>query len=342
MATSPPTPNLGLTLWDKGSDTYNHSELANNFVKIDRHDHSPGRGNPISTNGLKDNIITTPKIVDGAVTPSKIPDNSIGIEKLTDDSVSSAEIVNGSVGTNEIADGSVTGRKLALDVLPLGIIVPWYRADANAPIPQGWVLPEGQDWSTVPNDLGLSSGKLPDLRNKFILGGATVGTGSGPYSPPSPGSTGGSNLINLNHKHRVPEHQHNIPSHDHGIATQAAHSHRFWSTNYDGNGNPVGNFLTALYQRTVGVRSSAGSRQAAFIPNLNARAVQADGSEAVPSPMGPDEYADGSAHNHGGRTGGSGPLSTTGIAVDTEYSMDGATDHRPNFIGLLHIMKVKV
>lgn len=46
------TINLGLRLWDQLLDDYNNQQLADNFAKIDVHDHSPGRGVQISAAGL--------------------------------------------------------------------------------------------------------------------------------------------------------------------------------------------------------------------------------------------------------------------------------------------------
>src|SRR4051812_40036470 len=82
------TNNMGLITWDAGVDPYNHIELAQNFIKIDDHDHTPGKGHPLPEQGLKDRSVTeikialqavgTPEIMDHAVNQSKLTDNSVG------------------------------------------------------------------------------------------------------------------------------------------------------------------------------------------------------------------------------------------------------------------------
>lgn len=56
------TAKMGLRVWDQLGDQYDHAQLADNLVKIDYHDHTPGRGVRIPTDG----------IADGAVTPDKL------------------------------------------------------------------------------------------------------------------------------------------------------------------------------------------------------------------------------------------------------------------------------
>lgn len=59
------TPNLGLRIWNDLSDAFDHDQLADNFAKIDFHDHSPGRGQPIPVEGLADGSITSDKFATG-------------------------------------------------------------------------------------------------------------------------------------------------------------------------------------------------------------------------------------------------------------------------------------
>jgi hypothetical protein len=56
------TPKMGLHVWNQQTDPYDHAQLADNFFRLDYHDHSPGRGTPIPSEG----------IADGAITPSKL------------------------------------------------------------------------------------------------------------------------------------------------------------------------------------------------------------------------------------------------------------------------------
>jgi len=88
------TPNLGLKVWNLSTDPYDYTQLANNFISIDRHDHSPGNG----------------ALIDGA---NGIKPGSIGASQLGPNSVSSGNIVDGSVGASEIADGVITSSKIS-------------------------------------------------------------------------------------------------------------------------------------------------------------------------------------------------------------------------------------
>lgn len=56
------TPKMGLSVWNQQSDQYDHSQLADNFSKIDFHDHTPGRGMTIPTEGIADGAITADKL----------------------------------------------------------------------------------------------------------------------------------------------------------------------------------------------------------------------------------------------------------------------------------------
>lgn len=61
------TPKMGLRVWNSLNDPYDHEQLADNWAKVDFHDHTPGRGLQIPTEGL----------FDGAVTPSKLSPTSV-------------------------------------------------------------------------------------------------------------------------------------------------------------------------------------------------------------------------------------------------------------------------
>lgn len=87
------TTNMNLVKWDSPTDTFNYVDLAENFAKIDIHDHSNGYGKQITSTGL----------ASGSVKAAQIDKNSIDITKMQ----------SNSVGTDQIKLGSVTGVKLA-------------------------------------------------------------------------------------------------------------------------------------------------------------------------------------------------------------------------------------
>lgn len=75
-------PNLGLKVWDSPTDPYNSVQLADNFWRIEEHDHTPGRGRPLTAAALPDAMVTTIKLADSAVTTAKIADQAVTDAKL--------------------------------------------------------------------------------------------------------------------------------------------------------------------------------------------------------------------------------------------------------------------
>lgn len=63
---------MSLKVWNSEADPYDHQQLADNFLKLDQHDHTPGQGSQIPASGLAPN----------AVTGDKISPHSIGVSQL--------------------------------------------------------------------------------------------------------------------------------------------------------------------------------------------------------------------------------------------------------------------
>jgi hypothetical protein len=213
-----PTPNMGLFAWDQGSDPYDHIQLANNFLAIDRHDHTSGRGLPITTDALLDQAVTTAKIRAANVTTAKLADSNVTTAKLANDAVTSEKIQNGAVTGEKFADYSVTARKIDKDVIPIGQTILWWRPNASTPIPEGWVPMDGR--TLGPGDHDFAGGgtiTLPDMRNKFAMGASLGTTGTLPTTPPAIGQAGGSNVANLGHSHTVNPHGHTVNPHSHTV-----------------------------------------------------------------------------------------------------------------------------
>lgn len=115
--------NMGLVIWDLPDDDFTRTELANNWAKVDSHDHSAGHGKRLSDESLEDGAVTGPKIQDGAVSSSKLAANSVNstaiingavtVGKIGDAAVVTAKIQDGAVQTAKIGDSQVTGVKVA-------------------------------------------------------------------------------------------------------------------------------------------------------------------------------------------------------------------------------------
>ena len=78
------TPNMNLTAWDQGTDTFNYSQLADNFKAIDNHTHVPGLngGKQIPTDGIEDLAINHAKLATDAVEAVNIKNGTISASKL--------------------------------------------------------------------------------------------------------------------------------------------------------------------------------------------------------------------------------------------------------------------
>lgn len=333
------TTNMGLVVWDLESDDFDHSTLATNFEDIDDHDHTTNKGVQIPSGGLANGAVTGTKIAANAITPTThIPSASIPQSRLANNSVGTAQIIDGSVGTGDLADDSVTYAKLDPSVVPLGQVISWYRVSAGISVPDGWEICDGRAWSGITNKMGVSeaswtSGNIPDLRNKFVLGAATSGTGSGTSTPPDIGQTGGSQTINLSHTHTVGSHTHSVPAHAHSIGADGSHRHRWQTTVWDGSDNPVGSTFTDGAQRTTAVPSAAGSRQSFYVPDLNRNQFYGDNVSAPMETVG--------THSHGGVTGNSSGVTSGAASPTTDAQLSATQDNRPAYVGLLFIMRVR-
>jgi hypothetical protein len=343
------TPNMGLTAWDLGTDPYNHSQLANNFAALDQHTHVPGQGKRIPTNGIEDLAITTAKIATNAVTADKIPDASLTQQEHAKPSIGNPELFDNAVSGTKIQDGTISARKLDSTVTFVGELRAWYRVNASVQPPVGWEVADGRPWSSVTNAMGpggtqWNTGNMPDYRNKYILGAALTGTGSGSSTPPDIGMVIGSHTVNLTHTHTVAHshnvlaHTHSIPDHTHGVFTDVAgaHGHTF------GGGFIIHTrqnaFIQGIEVRDTSTFARSNSLESLYIAGIGSGG---SGDQAI----GVDA---GGNHSHGGTTGtvfgsltsGAG-TSTTDVQTPTTSSGGSATqDIRPASIGALVLMRV--
>lgn len=69
--------NMSLKVWDDLGDLFNHDELEDNWLAVDTHDHTTGKGLKIPAGGLADNAVTTTILADDAVTGAKVADATI-------------------------------------------------------------------------------------------------------------------------------------------------------------------------------------------------------------------------------------------------------------------------
>lgn len=314
--------NMGLTIWDLGTDPYDHAQLAANWNAVDLHDHTAGKGKRIPSAGLADGSVTTIKIADGAVTPTKIPDHSITALQLADGAVGTAELADGAVTTAKVADGAITSAKIDPHYLEIGTVVAWYRPNTSVPLPSGgWEICDGRAWSAVPNAWSVTTGNMPDLRNKFILGAGLSNLGTGINNNPDIGQAGttthtSTQSLNLAHSHTV-------NAHSHGISSDGTHYHYYGD---DGGRLTPPTAPSAPIQQSKANRGNDNYQTAT--PVAEAFAYQDHIHYGWTGESG--------LHTHGGVTGNATP------GTDTQLSTVNITvDKRPAYVGLLYIMRVR-
>lgn len=101
------SPNMGLRIWDNPADPYNSEQLAQNWAKVDQHDHSPGKGNRIGSEGIANGSITAEKLAPGAIGIATVADNTITSAKIVDGTVTGSDIASGTITSANIQDGSI-------------------------------------------------------------------------------------------------------------------------------------------------------------------------------------------------------------------------------------------
>lgn len=220
------TPNMSLMAWNNASDPYDHDELSDNFLKLDQHDHSVGKGVQIGTGGIADHAITEDKIYPG------------------------------SLGAGALADDSITERKLNPYIVPVGMVTPWWRPNTTYPVPVGWQICDGRTISVGEHSFDVAGSiVLPDLRNKFILGALETGGSSDPTPTQSPSIGASPSRL---HTEDI-SHSHQVSSHTHWMNLYHEHSGRIW-------GGVAEEGYPQQYEVTVGVIGSQSPGSTALAP----------------------------------------------------------------------------
>lgn len=101
------TPRMSLKVWNAASDPYDHEQLADNFLKLDQHDHSPGRGTPIGGAGIQPGAITSTHVYPGALGADSLGTGSITEDKLANGAVTSPKISSAVLASLGLSDGAI-------------------------------------------------------------------------------------------------------------------------------------------------------------------------------------------------------------------------------------------
>jgi hypothetical protein len=169
------TPQMGLTTWDIDTDGFDHTALLNDFIIIDGHNHTPGKGAPLTIDSIPildstklgpcsvtsiqlcDGSVINAKLATPAVKEANIYDDAVTRQKIADNAVGSAQIAASAVDTSELADGSVTEPKVASGAI------------TNPKISEGAVnTPKIADQSVTTSKVADSNITTPKLANKAV------------------------------------------------------------------------------------------------------------------------------------------------------------------------------
>jgi hypothetical protein len=322
--------NMSLTIWNNPDDAYDHNELAANWQALDSHNHTSGKGVQIPSGG----------IADGAITTNKLGANAVTTTQIANQTILGTDIANGAIGAQQL-DNTLFSK-----LVPLGAVTAWFRPSTSVAVPAGWVIAVGQTLTTGQHGwTSFTNVTLPDLRNAFILGAATSGTGTGPSQPPAENATGGANTRTWNHSHTVPghshtvnahshtvnDHSHSMPSHSHSISGDGDHNHGMHSR--------LNAFIQNIQVKDIANNVRSNSLQSLYVAGFN------QGSDDVAAPNSGSHSHGGATGAASGTTGGATPGTsnaspgTSSVGLTTDAATAGG-DIRPTFVGLLYIMKV--
>lgn len=196
------TTALGLTIWNSPSDKYNYQQLADNWLRVDEHDHTPGKGNLIQTDSIANGAITSAKIAPGVIS-ANVQARSVGTEALIDRAVTTSKLGNGSVNNNKLHPHSR---------LPIGTIVPWWHpnptdetlvslfgVESQGQVVPGWVICDGRILPPGSQDFVNTEFTVPNLQSKFVMGASgTVASGTSTITNLTATTSGGSRTFTLN------------------------------------------------------------------------------------------------------------------------------------------------
>ena len=318
------TGNLGLTIWDQLKDDFDFGQLENNWLAVDAHDHSSGKGVQISTSGIKPSAITNALLAVNSVSNAQLQTNSVSTQNLQNQSVTNTQLAPGSVKDNVIQTGGISLASLDPNIIQLGHIALWWRPPGSAAVPGGvWEIMDGRPWNTITNAWNLTSGNIPNLVGQFVQGSEPNGIGA----------TGGSSTVNLAHSHNVNGHTHTVPSHIHTIFPDGNHYHLWMGGR-------------SIYSRENAISPNVGfvlgynnanipvTYYSMYIKNLTSNPSflnDIDGQTNMDSA---------GAHAHGGTTGPSDVLTSGSSTSGTDSQLGNISTLPPN-TGLVYIMRCR-
>lgn len=285
----------------------------------------------VTTTKLQDKAVTTGKLAAGAVTSTKIQDGAVSTDKLADGAVDATAL--GPIDASKITTGTLSGDRIGN--LPASKVTSGVFSESVLPVAakvspgeitmsassslDGYLLCDGRSVATATYPglfaaIGYTHGgtgasfSLPDLRQKFVLGVATSGTGN------ALGATGG----NINHVHSG-------PSHTHGAGTLASansdnHSHTNSNVGAVGNHSHSGAGTNTTGSHSHSTSNASGSASVST-SSLRSSTSTTHG-HGTSSTTGSHSHSTGSSGSGGGHAHTLGSTSSTGAH---NHSVSGST-----------------
>jgi hypothetical protein len=323
------TSNLGLVAWDLESDDFEHSQLADNWVRIDEHSHlgaleeatfdeegnletghwvATGRGLAIKTGAIEPEAIAKYLIKQRAVGHLQL-----GLQQVFSENIKNKNVLDQHIGDEQVKDRAIEEHTITIDkfepgILPLGSVMLWFRAKPEETPGDIWEVCDGRNWHEISNAWGLTEGQIPDMRGRFARGTDVNGTGT----------TGGNASVDLKHHHNVST---SALAHNHLISGDGNHRHGFADAR-----KPGGPFHQ-LFQRVTKYKQVEGAQE---LQSVWDTFTESPGEQEVVMEIT-------GQHAHGGATGGS---SLGGGGADTDERLSGI-DTTPPYVGLVYVMRVR-
>lgn len=223
MATTPPTPRMGVTKWTSENDAFTRQQMNDSHQNIEER---------------------AARFVD--LTQDDLPEIDGGTSEQYERSFHFRNIANGERGLS-VSIGETASGYQWYGLPPAGTIVAW--AGSSTAVPAGWLLCDGTQksqtafptlYAALGNTYGSDSGgqfTLPDFRGRVIVGATAGASGANVATGLSRGSVGGTSTVTLTEAQ--------IPAHYHGPGNSVGGSGdtptAFAGFKYGTNSDPGGN-----------------------------------------------------------------------------------------------------
>jgi len=167
---------MSLKVWNSPSDPYDHEQLADNFLKLDIHDHSAGRGAQVGAAGIQN----------GAITGTHIAPATIGASHFSTGAITSAVLGTGTVQASNLAVGAdPTGLftsprilRSVMTTMPAAVAAGAYAMETSNPTAAAGTL--GTAWPGAATYWDWSdytiTGKATNIRLRYSMHNGTAQT----------------------------------------------------------------------------------------------------------------------------------------------------------------------